>query len=380
MRTIINLCSPLSLLLLCLTIGPLSVSRADPAVRGAWTLTGNMHDARQEHTATLLLDGRVLVTGGNVGAISLSSAELYDPNTGNWSLTGSLHEGRQTHTATLLGDGRVLVAGGFTYDSPQRVLKSAELYDPATGIWSQTGDMAVAREFYTATLLPSGKVLVVGGGGGVRYHHAEIYDPDTGTWSFTGALAQPIAFQTATLLQGGEVLIAGGVLGSGDVSRFAVLYDVATALWNKTDNLARRYLHTATLLADGTLLVAGGFNYSLQYHTLRNAELYDPISATWSMTDSMHDARCSHTETLLPSGKVLVAGGGEVTPNGTTWLISSEVYDPIGQIWSRNGHLNVARALNTATLLPNGKVLSAGGGNENGILASAEVFDPNASQ
>ena len=379
MKNIINLCSPLTLQLLCLTIAPLSVSRADSAARGAWTFTGDMHDARQQHTATLLLDGRVLVAGGDVGGTSLHSAELYDPNTGEWSLTGSLHEGRVNHTATLLSDGRVLVTGGLDYDFPQRVLKSAELYDPATGTWSQTGDMAVVREFHTATLLPDGKVLVIGGPGRVLYHQAELYDPDTGTWSFTGALAQPIAFQTATLLQDGEVLIAGGVLGSGDVSHVAVLYDVANGLWNQTDNLAhRRYLHTATLLADGTVLVAGGFNYNPEYHTLRNAELYDPLSATWSTTRSMHDARNTHTATLLPSGKVLVAGGGETTPNGTTWFVSSEVYDPISHTWSRTGPLNVARALYTATLLPNGKVLAAGGGNSNGELASAELFDPNA--
>ena len=337
-----------------------------------------MHDARQQHTATLLLDGRVLVVGGTSNGVSFHSAELYDPNTGEWSLTGSLHEGRFNHTATLLSDGRVLVTGGLDYDFPQRVLKSAEVYDPATGTWSQTGDMGTVREFHTATLLANGKVLVVGGAGNVLYHQAELYDPDTGTWSFTSPLAQPIAFQTATLLQDGEVLIAGGVLGGGEVSRLAVLYDVANDLWNQTDNLAhRRYLHTATLLPDGTVLVAGGFNYNPQYHYLRNAELYDPLSATWSAVRPLHDARANHTATLLPSGRVLVAGGGTDVGQDT----SCEEYDPTSQTWGRTGPLNVARVLHTATLLPNGKVLAAGGGNfDDGELASAELFDPNASR
>src|SRR6266481_4872786 len=178
MRTIINLCSPLTLQLFCLAVAPLSVSRADPAVPGAWTLTGSMHDARQQHTATLLQDGRVLVAGGDNLQGSLHSAELYDPNTGEWSLTGSLHEGRLSHTATLLGDGRVLVTGGLDYDFPQHLLKSAELYDPATGTWTQTGDMVVARAWHTATLLLNGKVLVVGGTG-QAIKASEIYDPDT---------------------------------------------------------------------------------------------------------------------------------------------------------------------------------------------------------
>ena len=373
---------PLGLLLFCLAITALSVSRADSTELGTWTFTGSMHDARTLHTATLLLDGRVLVVGGqDASGNSLHSAELYDPNTGNWSLTGSLNEGRISHTATLLSDGRVLVTGGLDFDSPQRVLKSAELYDPATGTWSQTADMAVAREWHTATLLPDGKALVVGGGGNVLYHQAELYDPDSGTWSFTAPLGRQLAFQTATLLQDGEVLIAGGVLGGGDVSHFGVLYNVANDVWNQTDNLAhRRYLHTATLLQDGTVLVAGGFNYHPQYHTLQNAELYDPVSAIWSTTHLMHDARSSHTATLLPSGKVLVAGGGEITPNGTTLFSSSEVYDPVNQTWSRADSLNVARAGHTATLLSNGKVLSAGGNGAADVLATAELFDPNASQ
>ena len=194
MRTIINLCSPLSLLLLCLTVAPVSVSRADPAVPGAWTFTASMHDAREYHTATLLLNGKVLVAGGSdINGAQLNSAELYDSNTGEWSLTGSMHYRRAIHAATLLTDGRVLVAGGFSDDAPNFILKSAELYDPAIGTWSQTGDMGTVREFHTATLLPNGKVLVVGGRG-IRYHQAELYDPDTGTWSFTGPLARVIDF------------------------------------------------------------------------------------------------------------------------------------------------------------------------------------------
>jgi WD40 repeat protein len=223
--------------------------------------------------------------------------------------------------------------------------------------------------------LPDGKVLVAGG---VPTHSqsAELYDPDTGTWSVTGSLEQGIALLTATLLQDGEVLVAGGSSGTA-VTRSAELYDVATGLWNFTGSLTNaRYLHTATLLPDGTVLVAGGFDTNNDDHALRSAELYDPLSATWRLTRPMHHARSGPTATLLPSGKVLVAGGGANSSQTT----SCEEYDPISQTWARTGPLNVARVEDTATLLPNGKVLTAGGANNSAILASAELFDPNASQ
>lgn len=145
----------------------------------------------------------------------------------------------------------------------------------------------------------------------------------------------------------------------------------------RTDSLANaRYLHTATLLPDGTVFVAGGFSFNNGYHTFRSAELYDPLSTTWSRTRSMHDARNLYTATLLPSGKLLVAGGGA----DSTQTTSCEEYDPISQTWAPTGSLNVPRILHTAKLLPNGKVLAAGGGNESGVLASAELFDSNPRQ
>jgi Galactose oxidase, central domain len=130
---------------------------------GKWRATGELVTARAYHTATLLLNGQVLVTGGvgEDGLTALASAELYDPATGVWTETGSMANARYYHTMTLLPNGQVLVAGGFD----DHGAASAELYDPATGLWTETGSLTTGRILHTATLLPNGKVLVAGGYG-----------------------------------------------------------------------------------------------------------------------------------------------------------------------------------------------------------------------
>jgi WD40 repeat protein len=200
-----------------------------PTVRpSSWTATGPMLEVRQGGTATLLLDGKVLVAGGlgkqNApgGWMSpLATAELYDPGTRTWTATGSMTTPRQSSTATLLPDGRVLVAGGDNANGT-----SAELYDPGSGLWTATGDMITPRWGYTATLLPDGKVLVTGGANGSgSLASAELYDPGSGSWTATGSMTTPRAGHTATLLPDGRVLVAGGNSGTGTS---AELYDPGT--------------------------------------------------------------------------------------------------------------------------------------------------------
>jgi hypothetical protein len=172
------------------------------------------------------------------------------------------------------------------------------------------------------------------------------------------------------LLPSGKVLVAAGLSGPGSLpDASAELYDPASGTWTATGSLnTARYIHTATLLPNGKVLVAGGQNGDLA-----SAELYDPASGTWTATGSLNTARYDHTATLLPNGKVLVAGGA----NSTDTLASAELYDPTSGTWTATGSLNTAREFHTASLLPNGNVLVAGGLDIfGGALASAELYGP----
>jgi len=209
-------------------------STPDQHTAPAWVATGSMIEARQGHTATLLRDGKVLVTGGR--GQEGTSAELYDPRSGAWTATGNMIQGRTDHTATLLRDGKVLVAGGLP--SEGIVLASAELYDPSSGTWTATGNMVTPRDGPTATLLPDGRVLVTGGADncceGGELASAELYDPSRGSWTATAGMAEARLFHTATLLLDGRVLVAGSgpyLLASAE------LYDPGSGSWTATGSM-----------------------------------------------------------------------------------------------------------------------------------------------
>jgi hypothetical protein len=343
------------------------------ALAANWNFTGSLNVGRDAHTATLLSNGQVLVAAGYDGSV-LASAELYDPITGTWSPTGSLNDSRSHHTATLLSNGQVLVTGGNVDDS-QRA--SAELYDPTLEIWSPSGSLSTARQDHTATLLPDGKVLVVGGVVGplddvTTLSSAELYDPVSGIWSPTGSLNNARFLHTATLVNG-KVLVAGGVVGRNRADatplNSAELYDPISGTWSPTGSLNdARHDYTATLLADGQVLVTGG--YGDDDACLASAELYDPVSGAWSATGSLHAGRALHSASLLPSGMVLVPGG----ECGSGYFISAELYDPVAGTWSTTGSLDIQRVRYTATVLVNGQVLVAGGYDGSAVLSSAELF------
>jgi len=279
---------------------------------------------------------------------------------GIFAPTGSMTVARMGHTATLLPSGKVLIAGGV--DSVFSAgLASAELYDPVAGTFTATGDMTVARGTeHTATLLATGKVLIAGGHDDTNdLASAELYDPAAGTFTATGSMSVGRAYPTATLLVNRKVLIAGGA-GSN-----AELYDPTTGIFTATGMMtAARTEQTATLLASGKVLVTGGFDYV----SLASAELYDPTAGTFTATGSMIAARYCHTATRLPSGEVLIAGGYD-----SGYLASAELYDPTAGTFTTVGSMTAGRVSHTATLLGNGNVLIAGG--DVSDRASAELYD-----
>jgi uncharacterized protein (TIGR03437 family) len=352
----------------------LNVAAAQPLVDASsallqttptWTRTGNLNLERTYHGVTLLPNGQVLLTGGSL------NAELYNPATRAWTLTRDLNVPRISFTTTLLPNGKVLVAGGrsvLTFE----FLRSAELYDPAANLWTLTGNLNTARSVLAATLLPNGKVLVAGGeNGSGRLTSAELYDPATGVWTVTGSLNTARGgVHHATLLSNGQVLVSGRDSGSG-----AELYDPGTGVWTRTGDLnTGRIADTATLLPNGKVLVAGGTRSGVNFtEPLNTAELYDPATGTWTMTSNLNAPRYGHTATLLPNGKVLVTGGAtNLNPNN--FVNTAELYDPATGTWTPTTNLNVARGTHLATLLLNGQVLAATSA-LSPALTTAELYD-----
>ena len=339
---------------------------------------------RSDQTATLLAGGRVLIVGGYDNGYTLDSANLFDPVTETFVETGRLAAARSYHTATRLLDGRDLIVGGtprdWTFNGP--FLASAELYDPASGTFSPTGSLVTARNLHTATLLPGGRVLIVGGNDSEPHSlaTAELYDPETGTFSPTGSMTTARGFHTATLLADGRVLVTGGTSAAWDGPPFlasAELFDPATGRFTSTGPMTEaRASHTATLLPDGRVLLTGGISTAGGETSVPTAELFDPKTGRFTATGRMHDGRTFHEATLLADGRVLITGGDpDGWKYGGPFLASAEIYDPATGRFRSTGPMLDAITSHSATLLADGRVLIAGG-YDFVDLATAELYDP----
>jgi N-acetylneuraminic acid mutarotase len=360
----------LVLALLCSLVS-IGVAPRSVVAAGVWLPAGALQEYRAGHTASLLPDGTVLVTGGAWVNGALATSERYDPATNSWRAAAALGTARVYHTTTNLAAGRVLVTGGgssFGYPSAaEAVYASAELYDPATDRWTPAAPMSKPREHHTATLLKDGRVLVVGGVTHVYDQPdfgpvdatAEIYDPATNSWSPAGTLRSGHYAHSAVLLNDGQVLVVGG-WPNGDIlssSRGVERYGPATNSWSSAENmLAYREQNVAVVLTDGSVLVTGGH----EGNGFKTAERYDPATDHWTSAGVPGETINPETATLLPNGQVLVTGGFAYDRAGTQGLAA--LYDPQANTWAALPEMRVFRGGQTATLLQDGRVLVAGGG------------------
>jgi large repetitive protein len=371
--------------LLCFVCFSFPVRATTP---GAFVYTGNLLAAGANETATVLANGDVLITGGS-GAIS-GTAELYVPATGVFSTTGNMTVARVSgYTATLLTSGLVLIVGGATETTDW--IANAELYNPTTGEFSATGSLNYARAGHTATLLSNGEVLIAGGIGPngrvwSSLSSAELYNPATGTFSVTGTMVEGVGYHSATLLNNGTVLLAGGYTdvegGVIVVQSAAQLYNPLTGTFTATGSLnVARAGQTATILNNGTVLIAAGFTVSYSGETritssLASSEIYNPSTGTFSVAASLNSARYGQASALLNNGTVLIAGGYDSASG--TYLATAELYSPSANTFALTGAMNVSRSGAAAVRLENGNFLVTGGANatyEEGV-STAELYQP----
>ena len=309
-------------------------------------------------------------------AVVLGSAAAAEPSlAAAWRDAGAVITPRSDGAlATALADGRVLLEGGR--DANGRWIADAEVFDPATGRWMATGSLRQSRGAdHTATLLRDGRVLVVGGQcdncwqTGSATNRAEVYDPVRGTFTEVAPMSVARYRHTATLLADGRVLVAGGWGGQGWAS--AEVFDPVRGTWSATGPMVTsRHLHASVLLRNGRVLLSGGWcDPSCEGVAMASAEIYDPATNRFTATTPMRIPRMQHRLHLLPNGKILNVGGWTPSTGGTQ---KTELYRVDTATWS-SGPPTMLRRFGPSILTTRGRVLIVAGG-------SAESYDAAANQ
>ncbi len=360
----------LSLLFFGLILPTLSVQAS---ANSAWDYTGSLLVPRYNAAAVTLQDGKVLLMGGRTpGSQNDNESEIYDPSTGVWTETGRMGFGFSEPLAVTLQDGRVLAVGGFCQT------RQTQLYNSTSGQWVYAGETFNPHTFGAITLLSDGKVLIVGG---CDINSADVYNPTTGSYAAVGPMTTARNGAITVLLQNGKVLIAGGNgcqcgdSRGGETYASAELYDPSTGAFTSTGSMnVPRGGAGASLLPDGRVLIAGGglnpARYTGSDDPSTTAEIYDPTTGTWTMTDNLNNARSGLSPLrLLPNGNLLAVGG--------TSLGTSEEYDPTTGTWTTPVNLRQPQCGAASALLNDGRVLLAAGTDCAGnILNVAEIYGP----
>ncbi len=308
------------------------------------------------------------------------------PAVGTWKRARPLLAVRGSTSAIALPEGRVMVVGGGVGSIP---IAASEIFEAGSGAWSGSGRLVHARRGHRAAVLEDGSVLVAGGiAQGKLLASAELHGRSpAASWASTGQLSEPRLGHTLTVLRDGRVLVTGGTGRAGPPSRgsqtvrpiaSAEVFDPRTQRWSAAGQMSvPRFEHTASLLPDGRVLIAGGLGIrSGETVPVASAELYNPATRTFSRTGEMASARTDHAAATLQDGRILVSGGD----GGTAPLASAEIFDPAREAWSGAASLARTRRGHSATPLQDGTVLVTGGesfvGGARSSLTSAERFDP----
>jgi hypothetical protein len=346
-----------------------------------WMTTDALNTARFEHVAVLLSNGNVMVAGGQTGdptsvETTTASTEIYSG--GVWAASGDMNGDRAIAAAATLSNGNIFVTGGLSQiaDGTQTILSTSEIYDVASGTWSNTGALMNARSGHTATAVGDGTVLVAGGydNSGDHYDSAELYS--AGVFSSAGHINTSRFDHFGVTLSGNRVLLGGGTNAFSGALASIELYTAGVG-WAAASSLTSmstpRLLMSAAGLPNGDVVFIGGYNDT--DGALGSAETYHPSTNTWSTASgTMIHPRYHAVAATLSTGQVLVVGGEDGNGN----YRDAELFDPATSQFSDFCGMSEASAYgHSVTLLNNGEVLVAAGHgyNPSRLLSSASIFD-----